>query len=72
MITSTTTAGKNGFRVVNEFHGFDKFTTSEKQVKRLVRSSRPSDCKSRTYIYRVEDGVNVSRVDFNGDQLRDL
>ena len=72
MIVATTTAGKNGFRIVNEFHGFDRFTTTEKQVKRLVRQSRPSDCKSRTYIYRVVDGLNECRVDFDGDKLRDL
>lgn len=72
MIVSTTTAGKNGFRIVNEFHGFDKFTTSEKQVRKLVKSSRPSDCKSHTYIYRVQDGMNVCRVDFDGKTLRDM
>lgn len=72
MIASETKIGMNGFRVVNEFHNFDKFTTSEAQVKKLVRKSRPSDCKSRTYIYRVQDGVNVSRVDFHGDTLCDI
>jgi hypothetical protein len=72
MIVSTTQVGKNGFRVVNEYHGFDKFTSSEKQVAKLVKSSRPSDCKSRTYIYRVTDGLNECRVDFDGDKLRDM
>ena len=72
MIVTTTKPGKNGFRVVNEFHGFDKFTTSEKQVRRLVRDSRPADCQSRTFIYRVADGLNVCRVDFNNGELCDL
>ena len=65
-------ATKSGFRVVNEFHGFDKFTASESQVRRLVWSSRPSDCKSRTVIYRVEDGKVVCRVEYNGEMLMDL
>jgi hypothetical protein len=69
---TTIKAGKSGFRVVNEFHGFDKFTASEKQVKRLAQAARPSDCRSRTYIYRVTDGVTVGRVDFDGDKLRDM
>lgn len=68
----TATTSKNGFRVVNEFHGFDRFTTSERQVKKLVRDSRPSTCKSRTYIYRITNGETIGRVDFDVDRLRDL
>lgn len=61
-----------GFRVVNEFHGFAKSTTSEGQVKKLVRASRPADCKSRTVIYRIENGQIIGRVDFDGSRLRDM
>ena len=68
----STTTSKTTYRITNEFHGYDETTTSERQVKRLVRASRPSDCKSRTYIYRVEDGKTVGRVDFDGDKLRDM
>lgn len=60
------------FRVVNAFHRFEAETSDEGEVKGLVADSRPSDCQTRTYIYRVEDGVIVGRVDFDGDTLRDL
>jgi len=63
---------QNGYRVVNEFHNFEKNTTSEAQVAKLVKASRPSDCKSRTYIYRIQDGKIASRVDFDGKTLRDM
>jgi hypothetical protein len=69
---TTMTTTKTGFRVVNKFHGFEKFTTSEMQVKKLVRDSKPSDCTSATLIYRVADGETIGRVDFNNGKLCDM
>ena len=59
--------GKTGYLVSNEFHGFEKFTASEAMLPRLLRSAKPSDCRSVTWVYRVEGGDIVGRVHvYNG------
>ena len=60
------------YMIVNEFHNFEKVTKSENPVtiRRIVRESKPSDCKSKTSIYRLVDGVFDAEMGFDGDEFR--
>lgn len=60
------------YRVSNDFHGYEAITKSTDQVKRLVRKSKPVNCKSRTVITKLENGKPVCRMDFNNDQLQEI
>ncbi len=60
------------YRIVNGFHGFEKETKSQNPatIRRIVRDSKPSDCKSRTTVYAVENGVVVGEAHLVDGELR--
>ncbi|RTL26409.1 MAG: hypothetical protein EKK55_07920 [Rhodocyclaceae bacterium] len=60
------------YKIVNEFHNFAKETKSGNPatIRKIVRASKPSDCKSKTAIYRLVDGAIDAEMAFNGHEFR--
>lgn len=62
-------------KIVNNFHNFEKSTKSREYatVLRIVRASKPSDCKSVTRIYEMDgrgDSIGIGYLDQNTKTIR--